>query len=201
VFKLSSPTPPRTVSNTPRGSNRQSVNASGNSSGNRQRNYSARDISNNSPTRVGSRVASVGLLEAEFLASIFMLFLLMFTNSSETYASKIMALMKRGTLISILFFVLALTAATGENAAKVAKGIGALVFVATLLSTPGNTVITDLDAFFKADWTGTAEHGSDVGSADTGTSSGTSSGALGAAEGAIQRITGIIQSFGFGFIK
>lgn len=169
-----------------------------------QRRNSRGSIRNASPTRMaGNTTSGVGLLEAEFFATLFLLILLLFTGS-DTYANKIMSTMKRGTLVMILFFVLALIAGAGPNAAKIAKGIGALVFVATLLTTPGNTVITDLDAFFKADWAGTAEHGSDVGSADTGTSSGTSSvpsNALGAASGAIQRITQIIQSFGFGIIK
>jgi hypothetical protein len=169
-----------------------------------QRRNSRGSIRDSSPTRVGSNTASgVGLLEAEFFGTLFLLILLLFTGK-DTYANKIMSTMKRGTLVMILFFVLALIAGVGPNASKIAKGIGALVFVATLLTTPGNTLITDLDSFFKADWTGTAEHGTDVGSADTGTSSGTSSApsnALGAASGAIQRITQIIESFGFGIIK
>lgn len=173
-----------------------------------QRRNSRTPIRDSSPTRVGANTAGgVGLLEAEFFGTIFLLILLLFTGK-DTYANKIMSTMKRGTLVMILFFVLALIAGVGPNAAKIAKGIGALVFVATLLTTPGNTLITDLDSFFKADWAGTAEHGSDVGSADAGTGSGTStavpsagSGALGAAEGAIGRITQIIESFGFGIIK
>lgn len=200
MFKLSSPNPPVVSTNrAPKGSNRLS-NGPTNQTSNRGPRYSGRDVYNNNPSRVGSRIGGVALLEAEFLASLFLLVLLMFTNSTESYANKIMSIMKRGTLISILFFILSLTAATGPNAAKIAKGIGALVLVATILSTPGNTVITDLDAFFKADWAGTTEHGADVGSADTGTSSG-SGDTLGAAAGAIERITGIIQSFGFGIIK
>lgn len=143
------------------------------------------------PTHAGERAAGgVGLLEAEFLASIILLIILLFANSTETYANKIMSVMKRGTMLVFLFFILALVAATGPNAAKIAKGIGALVFVTTLITSPTTTVFQSLDQFIKADWVGSAEHGTDVGSADSGTSSGT----LSPAPGAIQRIGDIIGS-------
>src|SRR5215475_11089591 len=63
-----------------------------------------------SPTRVGDRSAGVGLLEAEFLGSLFLLILLLFADTNKSYADKIMSTMKRGTMLCILFFVLALIA-------------------------------------------------------------------------------------------
>jgi hypothetical protein len=67
-------------------------------------------------------------------------------------------------------------------------------------------MLGNLDKFFKADWVGTSEHGSDVGAtsgtSDTGSSqTGGMAGGLHAAEGAVNRITQIIESLGFGFIK
>jgi hypothetical protein len=117
-----------------------------------------------------------------------------------------MQTMKRGTMISLLFFVLALMAGIGPNIARVSKAIGGLTVVAILLTSPMTDVIGNLDKFFKADWASTGEHGTDVGStSDSGSSdsggSGGASGALHAAEGAISRITEIINSFGFGIIK
>jgi hypothetical protein len=165
------------------------------------RNRSALDYS---PTRVADKATtSVGLLEIEFLGSLLLLIMLMFANSSATYADKIMSIMKRGTLICLLFFLLALISGIGPNATKIAKAIGALVVVGILLTAPVNDMITDVDSLIKNDWVGSAEHGTDVGSSDTGTSSSSSSGggALGAASGAIQRITSIIENFGFGIIK
>src|ERR1700739_1658884 len=54
----------------------------------------SKSISRYSPTRVADKVTSgVGLLEAEFLASLVLLVLLMFANTSETYANKIMSIM------------------------------------------------------------------------------------------------------------
>lgn len=153
-----------------------------------------------SPTKAGSSVASVGLLEAEFFGSLFLLILIMFANTDTSYSDKIMSLIKRGSLLCLLFFLLAIIAGIGPNASKIAKAIGALVFVATLLTTPAQTVITDIDTLIKADWPGSTEHGQDVGSADTGTQSGSSgssgSGILGAAEGAIERITTILKDLG-----
>lgn len=155
------------------------------------------------PTTAGSRVAGVGLLEAEFIAAIMLQILLLFADTNKSYADKIMQTMKRGTMISLLFFILALMAGIGGNAARISKAIGALVVVAILLTSPMTDVIGNLDKFFKADWTGTNEHGNDVGQTSTPdqSSSGGGSGALHAAEGAINRITEIMNSFGFGIIK
>ena len=156
------------------------------------------------PTTAGERVAGVGLLEAEFLIAIFLQILLLFADTNKSYADKVMQTMKRGTMISLLFFILALMAGIGGNSARIAKAIGALVIAAILLTSPMTSVLGNLDTFFKADWSGTNEHGNDVGAADQSggsSSSGTSSGSLGAAEGAVNRITQIIESLGFGLIK
>jgi type IV secretory pathway TrbL component len=108
-----------------------------------------------------------------------------------------MSTIKRGTLVSLLFFILALIAGTGPNAAKVSKGIGGLVFIGMLLTAPSATIIGDIDTVIKSDWVGTSEHGNDVGAADQGTSSnsqgapGSQSGVLGDAEGALKRVAQI----------
>ena len=142
------------------------------------------------PTEAGEKAtAGVGLLEAEFLGSIILLFILMFADKGTSYPNKIMSLMKRGTLLVFLFFILALIAGTGPNAAKVSKGIGSLVFVTTLVTSAPTSVFTSLDQFIKADWVSTGEAGS-----DTGASSNAGTGALSPAPGAIDRIKGIIGS-------
>lgn len=142
---------------------------------------SKRNLKSYSPTRMADKsTAGIGLLEAEFFLAIGLLALLMFSNSSAQYSDKIMSFMKRGSLTCLLFFILALIASAGENAARIAKAFGALVIVAIALTSPVNTVISDVDALIKNDWTGTSETGNDTSgsstaSADTGTSSGTSS--------------------------
>jgi hypothetical protein len=95
----------------------------------------------------------------------------MFANSTSSYAEKIMSLMKRGTLVCLLFFLLAIISGVGENASRIAKAFGALVIVAILLTTPITTVVTDVDSLIKNDWVGSAETGGDqAASADAGTS-------------------------------
>jgi hypothetical protein len=153
------------------------------------------------PTRAGEKAAGVGLLEAEFIASLLMIVILLFADTNKSYADKIMSTMKRGTLISLLFFILALMSGIGPSSAKVAKAIGAMVFVGILVTSPVLNVFSDLDKFFKADWAGTGEHGTDVGATSTPDQSGTTGQGLHAAEGAVNRITQIIESFGFGIIK
>lgn len=153
------------------------------------------------PTTAGERVAGVGLLEAEFLIALFLQILLLFADTNKSYADKIMQTMKRGTMISLLFFILALMAGIGGNASRIAKAIGALVIAAIFLTSPMTDVLGNLDKFFKADWAGTNEHGNDVGQTSNPDASGTSGQALHAAEGALGRITDIINSFGFGIIK
>jgi hypothetical protein len=86
--------------------------------------------------------------------------------------------MKRGSLTCLLFFILALIASGGPNAAKIAKGFGGLIIVAILLTSPVNTVFGDIDNIIKNDWVGSTETegGTNPASADTGTASSTSSG-------------------------
>lgn len=154
-----------------------------------------------SPTRAGDKAAGVGLLEAEFIASLLLLIILLFADTNKSYADKIMSTMKRGTLISLLFFILALMAGIGPSSAKISKAIGAMVFVGIFVTSPVLNIFSDLDKFFKSDWTSTGEHGTDVGQTSTPDKQSGGSGALHAAEGAVSRITQIIQSFGFGIIK
>ena len=136
------------------------------------------------PATVGGNVAGstgggVGTLEAEFLVALALLILLMF-SSGAAYTDKIMSVMKRGTLLCALFFILALVASAGPNAAKGAKAFGALVIVAVLVTSPMGTVITDLDNLVKNDWAGSNESGGtgsnnlQAASADSGTQSSTS---------------------------
>lgn len=166
-----------------------------------QRNNSGRNLRRYSPPSVGKSASGVGLLEAEFIASLLLLILLLFADTNKSYADKIMSTMKRGTLISLLFFILALMAGIGPGMSKVSKAIGAMVFVGIVVSSPILDVFSNLDKFFKADWSGTNEHGTDVGQTSTPDKSGTTGQALHAAEGAVNRITEIINSFGFGLIK
>jgi hypothetical protein len=134
-----------------------------------RRNIRVRDLN---PASAGTSAGSgIGGLEAEFLFAIFLLVLLMFANSSETYGNRIMSMMKRGALTCLLFFILALVAATGPNMAKIAKGFGALIIIMLLVTAPMNTVLTDVDNLIKNDWVATSEN---AGTASTGTGSSTS---------------------------
>lgn len=118
------------------------------------------------PTQAGDKASGIGLLEAEFFGIVILLIVQLFVSSSS-YGDKIMSFMKRGLLTAVLFFFLALIAGIGPNAAKVSKGLGGLVFVMILISTPGQDIVNSLDNFFKANWTGTSESAST--SADKGT--------------------------------
>jgi hypothetical protein len=147
--------------------------------GNSQRNRNV-NIRNYSPTRVADKSTSgVGLLEAEFLTAIILLILMMFANTSDSYSNKIMSVMKRGTLTCLLFFILAMVASIGPNAAKFSKAFGALVVVGILVTSPTTQVLSDLDNIIKNDWVGTSETegGTSASSSDTGTGSSTSSAA------------------------
>jgi hypothetical protein len=156
------------------------------------------------PTQLGEKTSSgIGLLEAEYFAILFLLILQLFVGTSD-YGSKMLSFMKRGTLTTILFFILALVAGTGDNTAKIAKAIGALVFFAILLTSPGSDVINALDNLFKADWiSNPATPSADTGtqSSTTGVAASAQQKAVSAAESAIQKITKIVESLGFGFIK
>jgi hypothetical protein len=122
-----------------------------------------------SPPKPLGKIASVGLLEAEFLGCIFLLILFLFADLSKSFPDKMMQTMKRGTFISILFFVLALVAGTGDNVGRVAKAIGGLTFFAMLLTSPMTEILGNMDTFFKGDWTSTNEGGT---SATAGTPEG-----------------------------
>lgn len=128
------------------------------------------------PANAGASVSGgVGALEAEFLVALVLLAMLMFT-SGDSYENKIMSFMKRGSLMCALFFALALISSAGVNASRIAKAFGALVIVAILLTSPVQTVVTDIDNLIKNDWVGTSEQGNDTAgaSADAGTSSSSS---------------------------
>lgn len=132
------------------------------------------DVSQYNPANLGTKSSdSVGALEAEFLIALFLLILLMFSSSSSSFSNKIMSVMKRGTLVCILFFVLALVSSAGPNAAKIAKAFGALVIVAILITSDMGAVFGDLDNIIKNDWIGTSETegGTSASSADSGTGS------------------------------
>lgn len=174
----------------------QSQRASRNSRTNRRANTGG--IPQRMANQSSSNAGSVGLLEAEFFGALILLVVLMFTGT-QSYAEQIMSLMKRGTLVCLLFFILALVAGIGDGMAKISKGFGALIIIGILVTTPASGAITDVDNLIKNDWVGSTEHGDDVGSADSGTSASTPSGTLGLAEGALNRLNQII-SFGKGIL-
>lgn len=141
-----------------------------NSSGNRRRSVGSINADYN-PVNVAEKGSnSVGALEAEFLVGLGLLILLMFA-SSASYSDKIMSVMKRGALMCVLFFILALVSSAGPNAAKIAKAFGALVIIAILVTSPVNTVVSDLDNLIKNDWVGSSETAGD--STNASASSGT----------------------------
>lgn len=124
----------------------------------------------------GAATGSTGMLEGEFILCLILLVLLMFANSTSSYGEKVMSFMKRGSLVCLLFFLLAIISQIGPNAERIAKAFGGLVIVAILLTSPVNTVIGDIDSLIKNDWVGTSETGNDTAaSADAGTQTGTSS--------------------------
>lgn len=185
----------RTGRSAPRGNTTQS------------RGTGTRPIRDYGPTRVADRSTSgIGMLEAEFFAAIGLLILLAFSDTSNDYGSRIMSIMKRGTLVIILFFVLALLSTIGPAMEKVVKAFGALVIIGILITSPVTTVFGDLDSIIKNDWVATGEtQGS---TADTGTNNATSSSTtnpvekvIGGAESGLSRIQDILNTFGLGFFK
>lgn len=170
---------------------------------NRRNTRSAGSLRPLNPAKMGeSSVGGIGALEAEFLVAITLLVMLMFANSGASYSDRIMSLMKRGTLTCILFFLLALIASSGPNAAKLSKAFGALIIVAILLTSPVNTVISDVDKLIKNDWVGSNETGNDTtqSSSDTGTQSGTTNPSPGIVQqiidGTINGLKNIIPGMG-----
>lgn len=117
---------------------------------------------------------SIGVLEAEYLATMFLIFLTVFTDQTSTYGSKMLAVMKRMTFASILFFVLGLLSTGSENTAKFSKALGALVLAGVFLGTAGQGTISAMDNFFKADWTqGSSTEGDSSSNAPAGQQTGT----------------------------
>jgi hypothetical protein len=151
------------------------------------------------PTNVGKDVgSSVGTLEAEFFGAMLLIGLTIFFDpkASSDYSSVMLAAMKRGTLVIITFFLLALMSAAGPNAARFAKAFGALVIVALILAQAQDGMITKLDSFFKSDWTsGGASAGDSSANAAAGTQTSVpGSGAVGSAESAVEGAGSIVES-------
>jgi hypothetical protein len=115
---------------------------------------SAGNVRQYSPTRTGEKVGGVGLLEAEFIACEFIIFIGLFADTTTAYGDKILSIMKRSLLTGILFFFLALASSAGPNAVKVAKGLGALITVTMLITSPG--IISFFDNLAKEPFTATA---------------------------------------------
>lgn len=133
-----------------------------------------RQYSTSPPPQKSSGSNSISVLEAEYLACMFLIFLTVFTDQTSTYASKMLAVLKRMTFASILFFILGLMSTGGENIAKFSKAIGALVLAGIFLGTAGQGTISALDAFFKTDWTsGDSTQGDSSSNAPAGTQIGT----------------------------
>jgi hypothetical protein len=146
------------------------------------------------------------MLEAEFFAAMALLIMLAFSDSSSDYGSRIMSIMKRGTLVIVLFFILAILSTIGPGMEKIVKAFGALIIVGILLTSPVTTVVTDFDNIIKNDWIATSETAGST--ADTGTGNATTPSSsnpiekvLGGAESGLSRIQSILQTFGLGFIK
>jgi len=182
-----------TTPNPPRGSKRQSFG---------QQASTARDYG---PTRVGEKAGAIGTLEAEFVGCILLILLTVFTDASSSYADKMLAIMKRGTLASILFFILALFSTAGEGSAKFAKAFGLLVMFGIILSTGGQNTISVLDTFFKADWTGSGTSNDSSAGADAGQQQPVAPTIVGKAQSAAQKAENIIKDIteipGLGIIK
>lgn len=163
-----------------------------------------------SPIAAGKSAGSIGTLEAEFFGAMILTALTIFTDpkASSDYPSVMLAAMKRGTMIIISFFLLALLSAAGNNAAKFAKAFGALILVGLILAQAENGLFSKLDEFFKSNWTsgGSGSAGSSSGNAQAGTQQAApGSGAIGtiiqgaqAAEGSTNPITGAVGNIGAG---
>jgi hypothetical protein len=177
--------PPRPRSNTPRLPADNDAAVTGNSAGSSASSLGAKANS------LGTKASDVGGLLAEFLACIALLVIVMFADNNSAYTDKIMSFMKRGSLTCLLFFILSLISATGPNAARICKGLGALVIVGLLVTAPVGTAISDVDKLIKNDWVGTAATDPN---ADTGDTSGKASkGTAGATNGTAGEIASLEQ--------
>jgi hypothetical protein len=182
-----------TTPNPPRGTKRQSLGT---------RASAVRDYG---PTRVGEKAGTIGTLEAEFVGCILLIFLTVFTDATSSYADKMLAIMKRGTLATVLFFILALLSTTGEGSAKFAKAFGLLVMAGIFLSTGGQDTISVLDTFFKADWTGSGTSNASSANANAGTQQPVAQNIVSKGQSAAQKAENIIKDItelpGIGIIK
>lgn len=134
-----------------------------------------RQYSYNPPPSKSSGSNSISVLEAEYLGTMFLIFLTVFTDQKSTYGAKMLAVLKRMTFASILFFILGLLSTGSENTAKFSKAVGLLVLAGVFLGTAGQGTISALDNFFKADWTqGDTTQGDTSSNAPAGTQIGTS---------------------------
>lgn len=125
------------------------------------------------PAKQGeSAMDDVSTLEAEFLLALLLLIMLLFTGSAS-FSDKIMSFIKRGTLLCLLFFILALVSSIGPNTARVAKIFGALIILGMLLTSDVTPAISDLDNMIKNDWSGTTENAGSAPGNTTGASSDT----------------------------
>ena len=133
---------------------------------------SNRDLVSVLPTSQGEKASgAVGALTAEFLGGIALLFLTLFTDTSSSYSDKMLAIMKRGTLLGLSFFLLALISGQGPNAARVAKAFGLLLDVGLILSVSSDTMLKELDGFITGAWKPSG-NSSDAGSAGAQAGSG-----------------------------
>lgn len=118
--------------------------------------FAGSDVKKYLPSEAGEKASNaVGAITAEFLGGLALLFLTVFTDSTSSYSDKMLAIMKRGTLLGLSFFLLALISGQGPNAARVAKAFGLLLDVGILMSLASDTMLSELDAFFTGTWKGT----------------------------------------------
>jgi len=151
------------------------------------------------PVGTGRTVGGIGTLEAEFFGAMVLVGLTIFTDpkASSDYPSVMLAAMKRGTMLILAFFLLALLSAAGNNAARFAKAFGALIIVGLILAQAENGLFSELDKFFQADWTsGGTESSSGAQSGQQNTAPG--SGAASGLKGAISTALGDAQSVKIG---
>lgn len=112
------------------------------------------------PTRAADKASSgIGALEAEYVGGLLLIFLTVFTDTGTSYSDKMLSVMKRGTLLSILFFIMALVAGLGNNASRAMKAFGALIDVGILISvvavdpaTGQSQFLSEIQNFIKGDW-------------------------------------------------
>ncbi len=133
----------------------------------------SRDVISALPTEQGEKASgAVGALTAEFLGGIALLFLTLFTDTTSSYSDKMLAIMKRGTLLGLSFFLLALISGQGPNAARVAKAFGLLLDVGLILTVSSDTMLEEIDSFITGTWKPSGNP-SDAGSAGAQAGSGT----------------------------